>query len=116
MKFELCISGVISIKYLFKYVCEGLHQIIEEIGTNIKTEKSNRALKSIPTIHEIQQYQDARHISASEAAWRIFSFPIVENQPTVERLQIHLEGRRTAYFGQEEQKKEKKQEKISQRS
>ena len=107
MKVELCISRVISIKYLFKYVCEGSHQITEEIGTNINTEKPNRAPNSIPAIHEIQQYRDAGHISASEAARRIFSFPILEHQPTVERLEILLEGRRTVYFGQEEHQKAK---------
>ena len=52
----------------------------------------------VPTIDEIQRYQDARYIPASEAAWRLFSFPMVENHPNVERLEVHLESKHKLYF------------------
>ena len=107
MNVELCIYKVGSIKYLFKYVCEGSDRMTVEIRTTADSEKPNCAPKSIPTIEEIQQYQDARCISASEAAWRLFSFPMVEHQPTVERLEVHLEGRHTVYFGEGEHQKAK---------
>ncbi len=54
---------------------------------------STDAVTKMPTIDEIQNYQDARYISASEAAWRLFSFPMVEHHPSVERLEVHLEGK-----------------------
>ncbi len=54
--------------------------------------------KTVPTIDEIQQYQDARYVSASGAAWMLLSFPMVGHQPPVERLEVHLEGHHTIYF------------------
>ena len=54
--------------------------------------------KSVPTIDEIRHYQDARYISASEAAWRLLSFPMVEHEPFVERLEVNLEGHHIVYY------------------
>lgn len=97
---ELCISKVGSIKYLFKYVCKGPDRVTVEVSTT----KSNVDGRDEPeeqlVIDEIKSYQDARYVSASEASWRLFSFPIVEHNPTVERLEVHLEGRHTVYFEQ----------------
>ncbi len=53
-------------------------------------DKPTSAVREVPTINEIRTYQDACYISASEAAWRIFSFPVVEPHPTVERLEVHM--------------------------
>ncbi len=92
MNVELCISKVGSIKYLFKYVCKGPDRITIEIRTPKKQTTDLSKAVSVPTIDEIQHYQDARYISASEAAWRLFSFPMKEHNPTVERLEVHLEG------------------------
>ncbi len=33
--------------------------------------------------NEIEQFQDARYMSASESAWRILAFGIVDNDPPV---------------------------------
>ncbi len=47
--------------------------------------------------NEIEQFQDARYVSASESAWRILAFDIVENDPSVCRLEMHTEGHHTVY-------------------
>ncbi len=54
--------------------------------------------RKVPTIDEIQTYQDALHISASEAAWRLFSFPAVEHHSSIERLEVYSEGKHKVYF------------------
>ena len=95
---ELCISHVGSIKYLFKYVCKGPDRVTVEIRSHKCKNDPKGTAKQVPTIDEIQGYQDARYISASEAAWRLFSFPMVEHHPSVERLEVHLEGKQTVYF------------------
>ncbi|GBP03336.1 hypothetical protein EVAR_101739_1 [Eumeta japonica] len=40
---------------------------------------------------EVENYVNGRYISTSEAAWRIFEFPIHERHPTVLQLAVHLE-------------------------
>ncbi|CDF39089.1 ATP dependant DNA helicase [Chondrus crispus] len=46
----------------------------------------------------ISNFQDARYVSASEAAWRLFSFDIVDRNPPVVRLAVHLPNHHTVYF------------------
>ncbi|KAL4306363.1 hypothetical protein AHAS_Ahas16G0170800 [Arachis hypogaea] len=41
-------------------------------------------------VDEVQQFVDARWITAPEARWRIFKFNLYQMYPSVERLQIHL--------------------------
>ena len=48
--------------------------------------------ESVPTIDEIRHYQNVRYISAFEAAWRLFSFSMVEHETSFERLEVYLEG------------------------
>ena len=47
---------------------------------------------------EISNFQDARYVFASEAAWRILSFDIVDRNPPVVRLAVHLSNHYTVYF------------------
>ena len=47
---------------------------------------------------EIQMYLDARYLSAGEASWRIFGFELQHRQPSVERLQFHLQGEKIVVF------------------
>ena len=56
------------------------------------------------TNDEVTRYQNARYISASEAAWRIYDLPIIEKYPSVVRLSLHLPGEQTIFFqeGEEE--------------
>ncbi|XP_018461372.2 uncharacterized protein LOC108832383 [Raphanus sativus] len=41
---------------------------------------------------EIQEFIEARYLSACEAMWRTFAFHIHKRKPSVEKLIIHLEG------------------------
>ncbi|KAL4606240.1 hypothetical protein ACB092_09G087600 [Castanea dentata] len=43
-------------------------------------------------VDETKAYLDCRYISACEACWRIFEFPIQFQNPPVERLNFHLEN------------------------
>ncbi|CDF33021.1 unnamed protein product [Chondrus crispus] len=90
---ELCVSRVGGIKYLFKYVCKGQDRVTMEI-----TAKNER-------YDEISNFQDARYVSASEAAWRLFSFDIVDRNPPVVRLAVHLPNHHTVYFEKEREQK-----------
>ena len=47
---------------------------------------------------EITKYEVGRYISASEAFWRIYDFPIQKKYPPVEQLAIHLEGEQMITF------------------
>ncbi|CDF40383.1 ATP dependant DNA helcase [Chondrus crispus] len=83
---ELCVSRIGGIKYLFKYVCKGPDRVTMEI-----TAENER-------YDEISNFQDARYVLASEAAWRLFSFDIVDRNPPVVRLAVHLPNHYTVYF------------------
>ena len=51
------------------------------------------------------RYMDARYVSAPEAAWRLFEFPMHHQSHTIVRLAIHLPNEQKIYFreGQEVQ-------------
>ncbi len=53
--------------------------------------------------NDIEQFRDARYVSASEAARRILAYDILDNDPCAYRLEVHTEGHHTASFqeGQE---------------
>lgn len=87
-----------SIKYLFKYINKGSDRIsafIQSSNENTNGEKKN--------IDEIKQYLDCRHISPSEACWRIFSYFIYGRNPSIERLFFHMEGENSVYYKDFEQ-------------
>lgn len=79
---ELC-NSVKSIKYICKYVNKGSDQAAFAL------ENEN---------DEVKLYESGRYISSSEAAWRIFSFPIHNRYPTVFHLAVHLENGQRVYF------------------
>ncbi len=91
MNVEVCVSRVSGIKYLFKYICKGSDrvtmQIIEDTGK----------------CDEIAHFQDARYVSASEAAWRLLGFDLVDNDPAVYRLEVHTPDNYAVYFREGEQ-------------
>ncbi|KAL5568507.1 hypothetical protein UlMin_025082 [Ulmus minor] len=78
---EIC-STVKAIKYLYKNIYKGHDRIAFHINSN-NNEKN---------IDEIQNFQSARCISPPEAIWRIYSFILNENHPSVYTLQLHLEN------------------------
>ena len=82
---EICSTAV---KYLYKYIYKGHDRIAFHINSN-NNEKD---------IDEIQNFQSARWISPPEAVWRIYSFILNENHPSVYTLQLHLENQQLITF------------------
>ncbi|WVZ49780.1 hypothetical protein U9M48_001109 [Paspalum notatum var. saurae] len=74
-----------SIKYLFKYIHKGDDKAIAKLTATDKND-------------EIQMYLDARYLSAGEASWRIFGFELQHREPSVQRLQFHLENEQMVVF------------------
>ena len=63
-----------------KYVDKGCDKLCTyQLQTNLQGE-----------VDEISNYQSARSISSSEAAWRIMEFPIHERYHPVVQLAVHL--------------------------
>ncbi|KAK2997552.1 hypothetical protein RJ639_024841 [Escallonia herrerae] len=90
-----------SIKYLFKYITKGPDRatmVIEKANGTSTSRKDERSV----TVDEVKHYQDCRYISASEACWRIFEFPIHFREPTVQRLSFHLENEQPITFEESE--------------
>ena len=103
---ELCISKVGSIKYLFKYVCKGLDRVTVEVRkprNNQSAEIPRKDVTEEVVIDEIKDYQDARYLSATEADWRLRGYSIVEHNPNIVRLEVHLEGQHVVYFNEGEE-------------
>ncbi|KAK7311202.1 hypothetical protein RJT34_09186 [Clitoria ternatea] len=82
-----------SIKYLFKYIHKGYDHITATIVPSQTEDES-----FVQVIDEIKDYLDCRYISPCEACWRIFSFPIHNRTPAVERLYFHLPNEQSIYF------------------
>jgi hypothetical protein len=47
---------------------------------------------------EIKQYLDTRYVSAPEACWRIFKYPLFFRSHAVQRLAVHLPQEQPIYF------------------
>ena len=86
---ELCISRIGGIKYLFKYITKGRDRVTIEF----RNESGTRIVYD-----EIKNFQEARYVSASEAAWRLLGYTYVEREPLVVRLEVHLEGQHTVFY------------------
>ena len=61
-------------------------------------DNNNQSSASHEVVDEIKQYVDCEYKSPSEAWWRIFSFPIHERNPAIERLFFHFPGEQSVYF------------------
>ncbi|XP_071723347.1 uncharacterized protein [Rutidosis leptorrhynchoides] len=110
---QICTDGNLM-KYLFKYLHKGpdrakvqilkqpQHSSQDTTPSSQHPNSSNTHTSSkdpIPVLHGISQtkdeilaYLDCRYLSAYEAVWRIFEFPIHERNPPVQRLAVHLPG------------------------
>ena len=88
---EACMS-IKSVKYLYKYVYKGHDCVQLEFSEHLEHD-------------EIHTFVDARYVSAPEAAWRLFEFPMHHQSHTIVRLAIHLPNEQKIYFreGQEVQ-------------
>jgi hypothetical protein len=79
---EIC-SSVKSVQYIYKYVYKGYDSTNVEFNVNYKGEVS---------YDEITRFQNLRYISAPEAAWRIFEYPLTEKSHAIYRLAVHVEN------------------------
>ncbi|CAF5002532.1 unnamed protein product [Rotaria sp. Silwood1] len=94
---EIC-ATVKSIKYLFKYIHKG-HDC-----ANIKLQRpiQEGAAAAQETLEwdEIKAHLDARYVSAPEAAWRLFEFPLHDKSHAIIRLAVHLPNQQPIYFAE----------------
>ncbi|KAF8049879.1 hypothetical protein N665_2102s0002 [Sinapis alba] len=90
-----------AIKYLFKYITKGVDRatmLIEQADPVVSG--GQKMKKKADMVNEIEKYVECRYISACEASWRIFAFPIHHNQPNVVKLPLHLPGQHRMVFKQ----------------
>ncbi|UYV73007.1 hypothetical protein LAZ67_10001499 [Cordylochernes scorpioides] len=85
-----CCASVKSVKYLFKYVYKG-HDC------------ANISITEHATLNhdEIKSHMDSRYVSAPEAGWRLFSFPMHQQSHSIMRLQVHLPGQQSICFNED---------------
>ena len=83
---EIC-SSIKSIKYVTKYITKGSDQAVFSLQ---RAPEENH--------NEIEQFQNARYVGCSEAAWRISGNKISENWPPVISLAVHLENGQRIVF------------------
>lgn len=88
---EGCFS-IRVIKYVYKYIFKGHDRIMYD------TRVADPTAAADAPVDEIQRYQDARYVSASESCWRIYGFSLHSEWPNVVRLQVHLENHEMTYF------------------
>ena len=84
-----------SIKYLFKYISKRYDRISAAIVMLLDD-------IDIQCIYEVNQYLDCIYILPCETSQRIFSFPLHERTPTVERSYFHLLGEHSIIFNNDE--------------
>ena len=85
---ELCMS-IKSIQYVLKYVNKGCDMAVLGVQGNDSSGD------------EITMFQTGRYVSASEACWRIFDFPVHARHPAVIPLAVHLENGQRVFFTEE---------------
>lgn len=83
---ELCVSRLNGIKFLFKYACKGVDRV------------TIKMVRGEQHYDEIGHLQNPKFVSALEALLRLLLFEIIDKQPTVKRLYVHLENHHTVYF------------------
>jgi hypothetical protein len=93
---EIC-ATVKAVKYLYKYVYKGHDRAKMAVVNEIETQQAPQQ-QPPPVRDEIQEYMDARYISACESLWRIFQFDMQSHSQTVIRLQVHLEDEHRVTF------------------
>ena len=86
---EACMS-VKAVKYLYKYIYKG-----HDCANVLINEQVNH--------DEVNTFLDCRYVSAPEALWRIFEYPISHMSHTVIRLKVHLPENQIVYFREGEE-------------
>ena len=85
---EIC-SNAQVVKYLYKYVFKGHNRALITMRQQQRQQQAS---------NEIEQYCDARYVSASEAIWRIYSFSLFKRSPAVQLLLLHLPNQQAVYY------------------
>ncbi|XP_065664462.1 uncharacterized protein LOC136086119 [Hydra vulgaris] len=80
--------AVNALKYLCKYICKG-HDC------------TNVLINELINHDEVNTFLDCCYVSASEALWRIFEYPISHMSHTNIRLKVHLPENQLVYFREE---------------
>ena len=81
-----CAVSLGTFKYAFKYI---------QKGPDLAALEVNRC-------NEVKRWIEGRYISAPDAVWRIFHFPLHEQIPNVVRLQVHLPNHHMVTFNPNE--------------
>ena len=84
---EVC-SSIKCAKYLYTYVFKG-H---DRVSASINQARANMDGQPL-VINEIKQYRDGRCITAIEAIYRLYGFPLYDMSPSVLQMQVHLPGK-----------------------
>lgn len=77
---------VSSTSHIFQYLFKYIHKGPDHTHYNIRHESS----ADEDAIDEIEDYWNARYLSAGEAMWRILGFNVTGKEPAVTALPIHL--------------------------
>ncbi|KAI7958734.1 hypothetical protein MJO28_002525 [Puccinia striiformis f. sp. tritici] len=73
---------IAAVKYLFKYIAKG----------------PDRSAMQMEEGDETRRFINGRYVGPSEAAYRLFQFPMSEQWPPIQRLALHLENDNMVYF------------------
>ena len=84
MNFEACMT-IKLVKYLYKYIYKG-----HDCAKVLINKQVNHG--------EINTFLNCRYVSAPEALWGIFEYPISEMSRNIIRLQVHLPDNQIIYF------------------
>jgi hypothetical protein len=85
INFEI-VSNVSVVKYFYKYVYKGP----DRASVRVSEVHTGEAPRGPVVIDEIKNFVDSRYLSASEAFWHLFGFPMQNCYPPVQKLQLHL--------------------------
>jgi hypothetical protein len=83
---EVC-SSIKCAKYIYKYV----FKVHDRVSASINQAPANMDGQPL-VINEIKQYRDGRCITAIEAIYRLYGFPLYDMSPSVLQMQVHLPG------------------------
>jgi len=89
---EVCCS-IKSCKYLYKYI----HKGCDMASVAVHGDKGDGIC-----VNEVLNYRNARMITAPEACYRMFGFPLYSMSPLVLQLQVHLPGYHMVAFNPKE--------------
>ncbi|CAG8829970.1 820_t:CDS:1, partial [Cetraspora pellucida] len=95
---EIC-SSIWAVKYLFKYIYKR-HDHATIIISN--KENLNAGSNKPEIVNEIQQYLDARYVSALKSFWRIMHYKMHNEASDVIKLSIHLPNQHLITFSDNE--------------